>query len=88
MVSFPTLDGIGGIGKAFNRVEHHDTLVTAYEQRAERRRRMRVMNALYAFSGNRVGLDDEKGLDKLRGRVEKDIAAGRKIEGDAVHGTA
>ena len=39
MVSFPTgtlKDGktrVGGIGRAFNRLEHHDTLVEVYEQR-------------------------------------------------------
>jgi hydroxypyruvate isomerase len=27
MVSFPTVDGLGGIPKAWNRLEHHDKLV-------------------------------------------------------------
>ena len=27
----PTIDGLGGIPKAFNRVEHHDKLIQAYE---------------------------------------------------------
>jgi hydroxypyruvate isomerase len=31
MVSFPTIDGLGGITRAWNRVEHHDKLVRAYE---------------------------------------------------------
>jgi hydroxypyruvate isomerase len=28
MVNYPSIDGLGGINKAFNRVEHHDKLVT------------------------------------------------------------
>ena len=35
MVSYPTVDGVGGITKAWNRVEYHDKLVTAYTQRLE-----------------------------------------------------
>ena len=38
MVSIPTIDGLGGIPKALNRVEHHDKLVHAYEQRSGKRR--------------------------------------------------
>src|ERR1035437_5685815 len=30
MVSNPVIDGLGGIGKAWNRVEHHDKLAPAY----------------------------------------------------------
>src|SRR5215472_2708730 len=33
MVSFPNVDGIGTIPKAFNRLEHHDILTRIYEQR-------------------------------------------------------
>jgi hydroxypyruvate isomerase len=61
MVSFPTIDGLGGITKAFNRLEHHDQLVPAYEQRLRE-----TADAGYArlicFSGNRDGQDDETGL--------------------------
>ncbi|MBL9201122.1 MAG: TIM barrel protein [Opitutaceae bacterium] len=67
MVSFPTGKTpqgvtVGGIAKAFNRVEHHDTLVEIYTKRIGE-----VADAgftqLICFSGNREGLADEKGLE-------------------------
>ena len=67
MVSFPTgtlKDGktrVGGIGKAFNRLEHHDTLVEAYGQRIKETANAGLKN-LICFSGNRDGMDDETGL--------------------------
>ena len=67
MVSFPTgklKDGktrVGGIGRAFNRLEHHDTLVEIYEQRIKETSNAGLKN-LICFSGNREGLDDETGL--------------------------
>lgn len=62
MVNFPTIDGLGGITKAFNRIEHHDKLVGAYEERIK----VAAANGyerVICFSGNRAGLDDEKGLE-------------------------
>lgn len=66
MISFPTgktPDGVevGGIEKSFNRIEHHDTLVSIYEPH------MRAAAAAGAkqvicFSGNREGLSDAEGL--------------------------
>jgi len=67
MVSFPTgtlKDGktrVGGIGKAFNRLEHHDTLVEVYGQRIKETANAGLKN-LICFSGNRDGMDDETGL--------------------------
>ena len=67
MVSFPvgTLkDGktrVGGIGRAFNRLEHHDTLVEIYEQRIKETAKA-GFKKLICFSGNRAGMDDETGL--------------------------
>lgn len=61
MVSSPTIDGLGGITKAFNRVEHHDKLVQAYEQRIKETAAA-GFERLICFSGNRDGLDDEQGL--------------------------
>lgn len=61
MVSSPTVDGIGGIPRAFNRVEHHDKLVQAYEQRIKETAAA-GFERLICFSGNRDGLDDEQGL--------------------------
>lgn len=62
LVSNPTIDGLGGIGKAFNRVEHHDKLLQAYEQRIKETAEAGYQR-LICFSGNRAGLDDEKGLE-------------------------
>ena len=62
MVSYPTLDGLGGITKAFNRVEHHDKLVQAYEQRLKETADAGY-ERLICFSGNRAGLDDAQGLE-------------------------
>ena len=62
MVSFPTLDGLGGITRAFNRVEHHDKLVQAYEPQL-RQTAAAGFERLICFSGNRAGLDDEQGLE-------------------------
>ncbi len=62
MVSNPVVDGLGGIEKAWNRVEHHDRLVSAYEQRIREVADAGMTN-LICFSGNRAGLDDEKGLE-------------------------
>jgi hydroxypyruvate isomerase len=62
----PTAQGpdgqtIGGIPKAWNRLEYHDPLVAAYEQRIRECADLGVRN-LICFSGNRDGLDDEVGL--------------------------
>jgi hydroxypyruvate isomerase len=62
MVNFPTIDGLGGISKAFNRIEHHDKLVQAYEQRIKEAAENGYERVI-CFSGNRAGLDDEKGLE-------------------------
>ena len=66
IVSFPTGKTkagvkVGGIAKAFNRVEHHDTLVEIYEQRIKETADA-GLNNLICFSGNRDGMDDEEGL--------------------------
>jgi hydroxypyruvate isomerase len=66
MMSFPvgkTPDGIevGRIEKAFNRVEHHDTLVEIYEPHLRASAAAGVKNVI-VFSGNREGLSDEEGL--------------------------
>jgi hydroxypyruvate isomerase len=62
MVSNPVVEGLGGIERAWNRVEHHDRLVGAYEQRIREVADAGMTN-LICFSGNRAGLDDEKGLE-------------------------
>ncbi|HYP17582.1 MAG TPA: TIM barrel protein, partial [Opitutus sp.] len=67
MANYPTAktsDGttVGGIGKAWNRVEHHDALVSAYEKRIGEVADAGLTN-LICFSGNREGLDDPQGLE-------------------------
>src|ERR1043165_4459224 len=62
MVFNPVIDGLGGIPKAWNRIEHHDKLVQAYEQRIKETADAGY-ERLICFSGNRDGLDDEKGLE-------------------------
>jgi len=61
MVSNPTVGGLGGIPRAWNRVEHHDKLLPAYEDRI-RQTSDAGFERLICFSGNREGLDDEQGL--------------------------
>ena len=53
---------VGGIPKAFNRIEHHDTLVELYEKRISEVAAAGFENVI-CFSGNRDKLDDEKGLE-------------------------
>ena len=64
MVSNPSAgaDRLGRIEKAWNRVEHHDQLVPAYEQQIKACAEGGMTN-LICFSGNRAGLDDEKGIE-------------------------
>jgi hydroxypyruvate isomerase len=72
MVSFPTAEmpdakakggktKVGGIAKAFNRVEHHDALVSVYEPLIAASAAAGFRNVI-CFSGNRDGLDEQTGL--------------------------
>ena len=66
MVSFPTgktKSGVkvGTIPKAFNRLEHHDTLEEIYKVRIKETANAGLKN-LICFSGNREGMDDEEGM--------------------------
>ncbi len=67
MISFPvgkTPDGteVGRIEKAFNRLEHHDTLVEIYEPHLIASAAAGAKNVI-VFSGNREGISDEEGLE-------------------------
>ncbi len=74
MVSFPTgeLDGkkIGGIPRAFNRLEHHDMLVEIYEPHIRASAEAGFTNVI-CFSGNRGGLDDEKGIENCAAGLKR-----------------
>jgi hydroxypyruvate isomerase len=62
MTTAPTVNGIGAIPKSFNRVENHDTLVGVYSEWIPKAAAMGIENII-CFSGNRDGMDDEKGLE-------------------------
>ncbi len=66
MVSNPTVDfgtiKVGGIGSAWNRLEHHDVLVPAYEAHLHATAEAGYPN-LICFSGNRGGMSDQQGLE-------------------------
>jgi hydroxypyruvate isomerase len=52
---------VGGIVRAWNRLEYHDALVAAYEERL-RQTKDAGFPSLICFSGNRDGMSDEQGL--------------------------
>ena len=79
MVSNPVVDGLGGIGKAWNRVEHHDKLVTAYEQRI-RETADAGYERLICFSGNREGLEDAKGLENCALGLKRILPLAEKLK--------
>jgi len=79
MVSNPTIDGLGGITKAFNRVEHHDKLTQAYTQRLQETADAGY-ERLICFSGNRAGLDDEQGLDNCATGLKRILPLAEKLK--------
>ncbi len=67
MVNFPTGKTpqgvtVGGITKAFNRLEHHDTLVELYTKQIAATASAGFTN-LICFSGNCEGMSDQQGLE-------------------------
>jgi len=67
MISFPTAttgDGtlVGCIEKAFNRIEHHDTLIAIYEPHLKAAAQAGGKQVI-CFPGNREGISDEQGLE-------------------------
>jgi hydroxypyruvate isomerase len=52
----------GGIGKGLNRLENHDQIVRFFERTAPEVAKAGFANII-VFSGNRAGMDDEKGLE-------------------------
>lgn len=81
MVRYPTVDSgevkVGGITKAWNRVEYHDALVPAYEAHLHATAEAGFPN-LICFSGNRDGMADAvvlencvKGLQRILPLAEK-----------------
>jgi hydroxypyruvate isomerase len=54
--------GPGGIPRGFNRIEHHEWLIPAYETLIRQAADAGVPNVI-CFSGNRAGLPDEQGIE-------------------------
>ena len=81
MVSNPVVgpERLGRIEKAWNRIEHHDRLVTAYEQRIKEVADAGFTN-LICFSGNREGLDDQKGIENCARGLKRIMAAAEKAK--------
>lgn len=82
MVNFATgklSDGtvVGKIEKAFNRVEHHDTLVEVYEKQIKVAADNGYTNVI-CFSGNRDGMDDEEGLKNCATGLKRLMATAEK----------
>lgn len=83
MVSFPggtTPSGVnvGGIERAFNRTEHHDTLVAAYEPHLKASAEVGAKQVI-CFSGNRDGMSDEQGLENCAAGIKRLIPLAEKL---------
>lgn len=70
MTTNPTVDGLGGITKAFNREVYHDKLVAAYEEWIPLAANAGLKNVI-CFSGNRNGMDDETGLENCAKGIKR-----------------
>jgi len=68
---------VGGIGKSWNRREHHDTLVALYEKRIAEVAEAGFQN-LICFSGNREGLDDQQGLENCALGLKRVLATAER----------
>jgi len=68
---------VGPIRKAFNRVEHHDTLVALYEKRMGEVADAGFENVI-CFSGDREGMADEKGLENCAAGLKRIMALAEK----------
>ena len=79
MVSNPTIDGLGGITKAWNRVEQHDKLVQAYTQRLKETADAGC-ERLICFSGNRAGLGDAQGLDNCEAGLKRILPLAEQLK--------
>ncbi len=82
MVSNPTVPSgdvkVGGITKAFNRLEYHDALVPAYEAHLRATAEAGYPN-LICFSGNRDGMADEQGLENCVKGLKRILPLAEKL---------
>jgi hydroxypyruvate isomerase len=68
---------VGAIPKAFNRTEHHDTLVELYTKRIGETAAAGFEN-LICFSGNREKMDDQQGLENCAIGLKRIMALAEK----------
>jgi len=73
----PDGTSVGGIERAFNRTEHHDVLVQAYEPFINATADGGMKN-LICFSGNRDKMDDETGLKNCAEGLKKILPLAEK----------
>ena len=82
MVSNPTVPSgsvkVGGITKAWNRLEYHDALVPAYEAHLRATAEAGYPN-LICFSGNRDGMADEVGLENCAIGLKRILPLAEKL---------
>ena len=78
ITSNPSRDGLGGITRAWNRVQHHDNLVQAYEEFLPLAAKEGVPSVI-CFSGNRDGMDDETGLKNCAQGIRRIMPLAEKL---------
>ena len=82
MVSNPTARAgnlsVGGIPRAWNRLEYHDALVPAYEAHLRATAEAGYPN-LICFSGNRDGMSDEQGLENCATGLKRILPLAEKL---------
>ena len=61
---------VGGIGKSWNRIQHHDTLVEIYTKQIKDAHNVGCNNVI-CFSGNRGGMSDEEGMKNCAQGLKK-----------------
>lgn len=69
---------VGGIERAFNRTEHHDTLVAIYEPLLKASADAGAKQVI-CFSGNRDGMSDEQGLENCAAGLKRLIPTAEKL---------
>jgi hydroxypyruvate isomerase len=83
MISFPVATTpagvkVGTISHAFNRLEHHDTLVAAYEPLLKASADAGAKQVI-CFSGNREGMSDEEGLEHCATGMKRLLPLAEKL---------
>ena len=82
MVSNPTVKAgqvsVGGIPKAWNRLEYHEALVPAYEAQLRATAEAGYPN-LICFSGNRDGMPDAQGLENCATGLKRILPLAEKL---------